>query len=269
MIISFVNQKGGVGKTTAAINLAASLARKNFNVALVDADPQGSALRWHAVENNQAFEVVLWPESISKEEIELVAGCLDYLIIDSPPGRSDTSRAILSISDLTIVPISPSSLDVWSCEGTMEMIAESRVRNPSLVVSILITKKIPGTRVARAIHEALTAFSVDVLAAELSQRVAYVEAMENGVSVTQYAPSSKAAEEIEAFCSELIGPAAAEPPAAEDRCDAVPAALEDSETARVSGEDDAATAYREEDLEQLLSLDEEAFLMMMLQNSRR
>jgi cellulose biosynthesis protein BcsQ len=50
MIISFVNQKGGVGKTTAAINLAISLRKKNYSLVFIDADPQGSAVQWHAIE---------------------------------------------------------------------------------------------------------------------------------------------------------------------------------------------------------------------------
>lgn len=250
MIISFVNQKGGVGKTTAAINLAASLARKNYGVALVDADPQGSAARWHAVENNQAFEVVPWPESISKEEIQLVAGGLDYLIIDSPPGRGDTVRTVLSISNLAIIPVSPSSLDIWSCEGTMEMIAESRRFNPELAVDLLITKKIPGTRVAREIHAALATFDVTVMSAELSQRVAFIDAMKCGVSVTQYAPGSKAAEEIEAFCNEIIHrPAAADTAGIEERCYSVPAETHDPETTS--------------------SMDEESYLMTVWQSFQR
>ena len=58
MIISFVNQKGGVGKTTSAINVAASLKRRNYDVKFIDADPQGSATQWHTVENNNAFEIL-------------------------------------------------------------------------------------------------------------------------------------------------------------------------------------------------------------------
>jgi len=64
MIICLVNQKGGVGKTTAAINLGVSLKRKNNSVVFIDADPQGSASQWHAVENNEAFELLHLPEPV-------------------------------------------------------------------------------------------------------------------------------------------------------------------------------------------------------------
>lgn len=204
MIISFVNQKGGVGKTTTAINLAASLARRNFSVVLVDADPQGSATRWQAVEDNRAFELFDLPDTILEEEFEILSDSCDFLLIDSPPGKSGRTRNILALSDSAIIPVSPSSLDIWSCQGTLEMVKAAQEQNPQLTVHFLVTKKIPGTRVARDIHDELEVFSVQALNSELGQRVAYVDAMKHGVSVTQFASGSKAAEEIEALCDEVL-----------------------------------------------------------------
>jgi len=203
MIISFVNQKGGVGKTTSAINVAASLKRRNYDVVFIDADPQGSASYWHAVENNNAFEILHRPQPLSKSDIEELSQNHDFLVIDAPPAIGDITKSILAITDLSIIPLSPSSLDIWSCKGTLEIIDEARVENPDLDVKLLINRKIPGTRVGREARDSLSIFNMDLLDTELCQRVAYIDAMTSGVSVMQYAPGSKAADEIESLCDEI------------------------------------------------------------------
>ena len=204
MIISFVNQKGGVGKTTTAINLAASLKRKNYSMAFIDSDPQGSAIQWHDVENNKAFDIMHHPGPIEKDDIEELGRDFDYVIIDAPPAIGEIAKSILEISDLVIIPLSPSSLDIWSCWGTLEMIEEARQINSNLEVKLLINRKVPGTRVGREAREAMEVFEMDLFDTELCQRVAFVEAMTCGVSVMQYSPYSKAAEEVERFCEEVI-----------------------------------------------------------------
>ncbi|MGW8302992.1 MAG: ParA family partition ATPase [Desulfobacterales bacterium] len=203
MIISFVNQKGGVGKTTSAINVAASLKRRNFKVVFIDADPQGSASHWQAVESNNAFEIMHLPEPFSKSDIEELSQKCDYLVIDAPPAIGDITKSILAVTDLSIVPLSPSSLDVWSCKGTLEMIDDAQIENPDLDVKLLINRKIPGTRVGREARDSLSIFNKDLMDTELCQRVAYIDAMTSGVSVMQYAPGSKAANEIENLCDEI------------------------------------------------------------------
>jgi chromosome partitioning protein len=203
MIISFVNQKGGVGKTTSAINIAASLKRRNYKIGFIDADPQGSATHWHAVEDNNAFEVLHHPEPISKSEVDELSQNYDYLVIDAPPAFGDITKSILAVTDLSIIPLSPSSLDIWSCKGTLEMVDEAREENPDLDVKLLINRKIPGTRVGREARDSLGVFDMDILGSELCQRVAYIDAMTSGVSVMQYAPNSKAANEVESLCDEI------------------------------------------------------------------
>ena len=212
MIISFVNQKGGVGKTTSAINIAASLKRRNYKIGFVDADPQGSATHWHSVEDNNAFEVLHHPEPISKSEIDELSQNYDYLVIDAPPAFGYITKSILAVTDLSIIPLSPSSLDIWSCKGTLEMVDEAREENPDLDVKLLINRKIPGTRVGREARDSLAVFDMDILDSELCQRVAYIDAMTSGVSVMQYAPSSKAADEVESLCDEITLPQAQSEP---------------------------------------------------------
>ena len=203
MIISVVNQKGGVGKTTVAINLAAMLRRNNFNLVLLDADPQGSATQWHDVEENQAIEVIHHPDPVRPTDIEELLQRFDHIVIDAPPAIGDISRSVLAVSDLAIVPLSPSPLDIWSCWGTLEMISEVQRDNPDLKAQLLVSRKIPGTRVGREAREAMEVFETEIFESELCQRVAYVDSMTSGVSVMQYAPGSKAMQEIEGLFKEV------------------------------------------------------------------
>jgi chromosome partitioning protein len=204
MIISFVNQKGGVGKTTTAINLAIGLKKKNYNLVFIDADPQGSAVQWHAIEGNKSFEILHHPSPIHATDIRQLSMNYDYVIIDAPPAIGDISKAILAVTDLAIIPLSPSALDVWSCWGTLKMIDEIRPLNSDIEVKLLINRKIPGTKIGRDSREAMKQFQMDVFNTELCQRVAFIDAMTSGVSVMQYAPHSKAAGEIERLCEEII-----------------------------------------------------------------
>jgi chromosome partitioning protein len=203
MIISFVNQKGGVGKTTSAINIAASLNRKNYKVGFIDADPQGSATQWRAVEGNNAFEIMHHPEPLVREDIQALSEKYDYLVIDAPPAIGSITKSILAVTDLSIIPLSPSSLDFWSFKGTLEMVDEAREENPELDIKILINRRIPGTRIGREARDSLAEFNLDILDSELCQRVAFIDAMGSGVSVMQYAPGSKAAHEVEDLCDEI------------------------------------------------------------------
>jgi chromosome partitioning protein len=204
MVISLINQKGGVGKTTAAINLASALSQRNFRVLMVDADPQGSVLQWQATGANRDFDVV----QLSAPELDAQIGnhrqTFDHVVIDSPPALSGISQAIAAASDLAIIPIAPSSLDIWSSRETIQLVTDVGRTHPGLAARLLVYRKIPGTRLAAEAREALASYELEIFKTEISQRIAYVEAIVSGVSVLNYSPNSVAAREIRSLCDEIL-----------------------------------------------------------------
>jgi chromosome partitioning protein len=206
MIIGLLNRKGGVGKTTIAINVAATLAVARLRVLLVDADPQASALSWSSLrERDPLFAVVGMARPTLHRELPVIAGKFDVVIIDGGPGVNDLGRAAILASDLVLVPVQPSPYDVWAAAETVQQIRDARRFKDELKAAFIINRKITNTAIGRQAVMALAQFNeLPVLATALNQRVIYAESAAQGLAVIEAAPHSEAAREMGYLVQQIL-----------------------------------------------------------------
>ena len=179
--IALLNQKGGVGKTTLAVHIADSLARRKKRVLLVDADPQGSALDWAASRAGEPlFPVAGLPLATIHKELPGLAKGYDYVIIDGPPRVYDVARSAIMASDVVLIPVQPSPYDVWAAKEIVDLIKDATVYKPSLKSAFVINRKIINTALGRDVVDALAAYPIPVLKTAICQRIALAESAAQG-----------------------------------------------------------------------------------------
>lgn len=207
MIYAFVNQKGGVGKTTLAVNVAAERARRGRRVLLVDADVQGSALDWQAqrgsLEHAPIVTVAGFPRDTIHREIGQLGAGYDDVVIDAPPRVESTARAVIMAADVVVLPVQPSPYDVWASAETLALLEQSQVYKPDLKAAWLINRKIVGSSIGRDIRKQLQDYGPRLLEATVAQRVIFSEAASRGLAVYEVDPGGVADDEIRSVTTEL------------------------------------------------------------------
>ena len=204
MIISIVNQKGGVGKTTLAVNLAGMIQAAGKKLLLVDTDPQGSLVQWRSVNPESGVRVSHYPKPLRQRQALALEKKADFIIIDSPPALEKTTVANVQISRLVIVPVSPSPLDIWAANDTMDLIRKIMIKTKGITARLLVYRKIPGTRIGAEARETLKTYPFKVYKTEITQKIAAVEAMISGQTLTEFSPNSKSAAEFKALANEIL-----------------------------------------------------------------
>lgn len=147
-VISLCNQKGGCGKSTTAVHFAYWLTvKKKRRVLLLDADAQRSSSLWvKEMEPQIKCEVVQTPDDLLEQIPELAVN-YDEVIVDGPASLSEATRAILFRSDLAVIPVQPSGVDLRSASDAMRLVKQAQSVRGGLPKAVLfLSRAVKGTK---------------------------------------------------------------------------------------------------------------------------
>lgn len=171
-IVAVINQKGGAGKSTVAVHLARWLQRREESVLLVDADAQCSSSKWIArLEKNIPCEIIQAPDELL-DELPKLGASYSWVIVDGPAALSETTRAVILVADLAIVPCQPTGVDLESASDTVRLIQQAqRIRRGEPKAMMFVNRAVKGTKLKDEAIEVLRLMpGVKVLETVVHQR---------------------------------------------------------------------------------------------------
>jgi chromosome partitioning protein len=194
--IAMVSQKGGAGKTTVAVHLAVCAELAGKRAAIIDIDPQASALEWQSRRQADTPEVIrATPEQLSGLLDQARANGADLVIIDTAPHSDRAAIVAAGLADLVLIPCRPAAFDVAAIGTTLGLLKLSKTTDRAAILLNAVPPRGAQTDEAAAGLAALTT----VVPVRLAHRAAYSHAVNDGRSVEEFEPHGKAAEEIRAL----------------------------------------------------------------------
>ena len=203
-VLSLLNEKGGAGKSTVAINLACALHRAGRRVVLIDADPQGTSRDWREASPEGAD----LPPVVVLDRPELLLSSLKTLaaeiaIIDTPAKAEKMSANVVRISDVAIIPVQPSAADIWASAAAVKLIQSKRDVGGTIECAFLATRVTGSTNLSKEIMKGdWNEYGIDMLDQAISNRVSYAQSLSDGVSVYE-TRDGQAKAEIDLILQEL------------------------------------------------------------------
>lgn len=208
-ILTICNQKGGSGKTTATMQLGGTFARRGLKTLIVDADPQGTATRWAAsASDDKPFPAPVVGLAVAgakiHREIAKFVSDYDLILVDCPPAAdSPVPQSALLVSDLALVPLVPSPLDLWASVGIREVIGRMKDINETLQARLLLNQAQPHQNLTRETLEVLSEFGIPLCQTQWRQRAVFRQSAVWGGTVHDL-DNKMARNEVESLSNELL-----------------------------------------------------------------
>ena len=198
-VIVIASQKGGAGKTTLAIHLAAQAAETR-RVLVMDLDPQGSAMEWANRRGEKAPDVMAaHPATIQKEVDRAKVDGYELVVLDTAPHADHAALQAARAADLVVVPCRPATFDIAAISATLDL---CKLANKKAV--IVLNAAPIRSKVVEEAAEAITEKGGSVSRIIIRQRVAFQHCLIDGRTAGEFEPDGVAAYEIAQLLADLL-----------------------------------------------------------------
>ena len=211
MIIAIANSKGGVGKSTLAVHLAAWLHEQGHRVTLADCDTQQSSSEWIREAVPQVKAVRLDNPDVILNDLPLLNQDAEFVVADGPGSQTETSRALLLRADMAIVPCKASMLEVRALAKATEVLRQAQDIRSGVPKAVIVLSMVGKTyRLTQDMKEAAAALHLPLAKTAMTLRQIYADAPGQGAVVWNLgARAREAAEEVNQLFREILPDAAA------------------------------------------------------------